>query len=662
MNVHRTIAALALFALLVSRSQALAQTSSNFPFERESLQALTASNIGELKVLGQIGDTPNIYNYVPVSPDGKQFAVVMHRSIDIYSVDPLTRTFSIIPKIELIGSRTRWHPTQNQIAIMQGTEDNWQLGVYSTSNGELALKIDLPKDGHNFEFTSDGKKIVVRGEKRLLLFDSQSGLKLDEVVLNDSIDELFRIKGKDSSIAGLTYSKGTFQEIDLATGKLLASINLPSVGLYAAQPSPSGQKVVAPSGAYTHTILFADGSVPKEFAGHDRFTNTFAWHPDEKRILSGGVDGVIKLWNSDTQTYTLSLAPLGRQTISAVAWLSDDRFVSAGETGAVTVVDAKTGNVIDKTTGGLPSYSSSVALSKDGKWLATGSSAGQVSIFDVNNGKVVWQLDDLYAGINQIAFSLDGRYIGAITNEVWADSDPPVPLISAKPRFAVAIWETKTGKLVLNKEGVRRAIGFTRDSKNVIVCGINDQSGPYVMLNLASKKARPMNEKCYANFAVHPTLNRIADFRSLIEYSGSNVGVVYRTRLDEVEPYTIDGPNIFSADGALAAHHGTKFIRVCDGQIKNKFAPDSSRAKPCLFKATFTSSEWLRNLSFSPNNQLLLFDDGRGRLNVGDITSSRTVFEFKSTTKRYDAVAWFLPDGKRVLVFGNGLEIWGVRK
>jgi WD40 repeat protein len=656
---HRTWSALLVIAQLISfPSPVLAQGESDWPFEKAPLQTLSSANIKDVQLIGKIGDTPNIFQSVPVSPDGKQFALVMNRSLDIYTASPLTRTLTIPALPAQNGFRARWHPTQNQIAVSQSNGDQRFITVYSSTNGKPIQKIALPKNSRDFEYTPDGKFIIVSDKTGLQVIDSATGQSLNTIPLDDEAYFLFRPNTNDSKIA--IHLKSSFRVIDVSTGKALTNSKIPELSLYSAEPSLSMTKIVGTSSENLNAILVIDGSPPREIKAHDRVTYSFAWHPDEKRLLSAGADGYVKVFNLDSMTHTLSIAPLGRETIQAVEWLAADQILSVGESGAIAIVDSKSGKIVERTIGSFPEYSRSVALSQDGKWLATGSIAGQVRVFDVSSGNLTWRFDDLYAGVDQIAFSPDGRNIGAVTNENAANVEDLPPLIDGKPSYSVAIWDLKTGKIVLLKEGVRKAIGFTRDSKNAIVCGINGESGPYVQINLASKNARPMNEKCYANFAIHPKLNRIADFRSLIEYSGQNTGIVYKTRLDEVRPsYTIVGPSIFSADGSLAAHHGTKFIRICDALIKNKLAPDGARAKPCQFKATFTSSEWLRTLSFSPDNKFLLYDDGRGGLSIGDIDSSRTIKEFQSSTQSNDAVAWFLLDGKRVLVYGDGLEIWG---
>lgn len=159
--------------------------------------------------------------------------------------------------------------------------------------------------------------------------------------------------------------------------------------------------------------------------GHSGRVYTVALGPDTKRLLSGGEDGTIRLWDINGGPPLKVLPPEGKEpamgSIRCAAFLPDGRrALTAGEgkEGAkarpayqVRLWDLDAGAVVKRfmghtdTVGGL-------ALSEDGNTLLTGSDDFTVRLWDIRDDTPVKPLKTLQGhevGVWSVAMSADGR-------------------------------------------------------------------------------------------------------------------------------------------------------------------------------------------------------------------------------------------------------------
>jgi WD40 repeat protein len=100
--------------------------------------------------------------------------------------------------------------------------------------------------------------------------------------------------------------------------------------------------------------------------GHYRYVTTVTFSPDGERIVSGGYDGKIRLWDATTGGELMTL--LGHTGPIRSAALSPDgeRIVSAGRNKTIRVWDAATGSQV-KAWSGHEGGIGAVLFSPDGK-------------------------------------------------------------------------------------------------------------------------------------------------------------------------------------------------------------------------------------------------------------------------------------------------------
>ena len=167
-----------------------------------------------------------------------------------------------------------------------------------------------------------------------------------------------------------------------------------------------GKRLV--SGSVDRTVKVWDvtrGKVKTTLQRHEAEVNCVAFSPDGKRIVSGGWDKTLRVWDAETGK-SLAVARGHTEFVRDVHFFGKDRFVSSGKDGVIRVWDAATGECKRKLAGhsGLVR---SLALSPDGKTLASVSRDGNLFLWNFPEGKVIAKVEEGTLGFQCVVF-LDG--------------------------------------------------------------------------------------------------------------------------------------------------------------------------------------------------------------------------------------------------------------
>jgi hypothetical protein len=176
--------------------------------------------------------------------------------------------------------------------------------------------------------------------------------------------------------------------------------------------SPDGRRLVSGGDDGVVRVWDAEtGRSLRELTGHTGGVRSVAVSPDGRRLVSGGFDGVVRVWDAETGR---SLRELTGHTggVWSVAVSPDGRrLVSGGVDGVVRVWDAETGRSLRGLTGHTgPVWS--VAVSPDGRRLVSG--GDQVRVWDIATGEQV-----LLAGGDQMA----GRPLAELSSDEPSERD-----------------------------------------------------------------------------------------------------------------------------------------------------------------------------------------------------------------------------------------------
>jgi WD40 repeat protein/sterol desaturase/sphingolipid hydroxylase (fatty acid hydroxylase superfamily) len=155
--------------------------------------------------------------------------------------------------------------------------------------------------------------------------------------------------------------------------------------------------------------------------GHTGAVLSVASSADGQRIVSGGEDGTVKVWDAATGQEQLTLTGHTRP-VRSVALSADGRRIVSGSTdGTVKVWDAATGQEQLTLTGHTRAVLS-VAVSGDGHCVVSGSADGQVKVWDAATGQEQLTLKGGTGAALSVGVSADGRRIvsaGGGTAKVW---------------------------------------------------------------------------------------------------------------------------------------------------------------------------------------------------------------------------------------------------
>jgi WD40 repeat protein/serine/threonine protein kinase len=242
---------------------------------------------------------------------------------------------------------------------------------------------------------------------------------------------------------------------------------------------------------------------PREMFGHVGPVLSIAFSGDGKRIVSGGDDKTLRIWDAKSGDEMLILSGGHTDGVASVAFSGDgERIVSGSRDYTVKVWDAASGKQLLTCNGHLgPVYSA--AFSDDGKRIVSGSADRTVKVWDATLGKEVLALKVHTGGVRKVVFnrkatriasaSEDGtvKVSDAITGQeilvleghtegvsavAWSVDDSRI--VSGSYDKTLKIWDATSGKEVLTiKEhtGQVRSVAFSGDGQR-IVSGSQDET------------------------------------------------------------------------------------------------------------------------------------------------------------------------------------------
>jgi hypothetical protein len=231
--------------------------------------------------------------------------------------------------------------------------------------------------------------------------------------------------------------------------------------------SPDGSRLL--SGSFDKTLELWDavtGRLIRSWEGHadePRFpvdspfkaigVSSVAFSPDGKRLVSGGADHTLKLWDSATGRLIRTLEGHAGW-VDSVAFSPDGtRLLSGSSDQTLKLWDTATGRVI-RTLKGHADWVSSVAFSPDGTRLLSGSSDQTLKLWDAAGGRLIRTFERHEGEVSSLAFSADGTR-----------------LLSGSSDKTLKLWDAATGRLIRTFEGhaqAVRSVAFSPDGRRIV--------------------------------------------------------------------------------------------------------------------------------------------------------------------------------------------------
>ena len=238
-------------------------------------------------------------------------------------------------------------------------------------------------------------------------------------------------------------------------------------GVLAVGWSPDGSRLV--SGGYDGTVRVwqaGSGRLLHTLTGHTGGVLAVGWSPDGSRLVSGGYDGTVRVWDPTTEhAITLAGHPGG---VRALAWSPDGTRLVTSDGGKVRVWDPTTGTTITTLSGRPRGVVSALAWSPDGIRLATGGSRGgyadygEARVWEAGSGRLLHTLTGHTDGVSVVGWSPDGIRLATASG----GSDE-----------TVRVWEADSGRLLhtlTGHTGGVTVVGWSPDGSRLVSGGSDE--------------------------------------------------------------------------------------------------------------------------------------------------------------------------------------------
>ena len=257
----------------------------------------------------------------------------------------------------------------------------------------------------------------------------------------------------------------------LSTQSALLDIPADSECVVAMAVSPDGERVV--TGGCEGVIRVWDsttGDALTQFTGHSDQVNTLAFSPDGRWIASGGRDKTLRLW--DSRTGSQRILEQGEQYVNCVRFSPDGtRLVAGGQSKILTFRDVPGGQITHAT----PAHQreiSCVAYRPDGKQVVSGELLNplvgncRIRIWDAATGRSIRELARHPGAVLSVAFSPGGRRIATGSTISRAGKDA---------QGTLRIFDSETGDELLSlrgHEGFVDDLAFSPDGTLLASAGV----------------------------------------------------------------------------------------------------------------------------------------------------------------------------------------------
>lgn len=182
------------------------------------------------------------------------------------------------------------------------------------------------------------------------------------------------------------------------------------------------------------------GVTTRRFVGHAKDVLSVAFSNDNRQIVSGSRDKTIKLWNTLGECKFTTTEDSHTEWVSCVRFSPNDSnplIVSAGWDKVVKIWNL-TNFKISTNLYGHTGYINTVTVSPDGSICASGGKDGVANLWDLNEGKILYELT---AGdiIHALIFSPNRYWLCAATDsciKIW-DLESKKVVHELKPEFDI---------------------------------------------------------------------------------------------------------------------------------------------------------------------------------------------------------------------------------
>ncbi|MCA9146824.1 MAG: protein kinase [Planctomycetales bacterium] len=369
--------------------------------------------------------------------------------------------------------------------------------------------------------------------------------------------------------------------------------------------------------------------------------NSLAFTADSQRLASAGDDGRVGIWNVATGELTRWLDVLSEGQVFGVAFLNDgQRLIACGRSPDVSIWNIETGERVESWTTPHPRTIETLALSRDGKQLATAGAEGVAVITQLDAEKSTRTFTGHVGPISAIAFRHDERQLitggtdGTLrTFDVESDD---LKQFFRRPEQIAALSVASTGQVVCTDRG---GVITLLDAPNKTQAEAEADQGWDILRTWSGHDNR------IHGIAFAP------DGKSII--SGDAAGVVRQWSLgvaDRDRQLLLPGENHSQYDAISRGAERNTFYRVGSQGIERW---DARRIQPM---AIYHRDRQLTSCCYVSEQQLLIIGDDMGRLGLMHLEDPENTTWIEVYSKGFVRRAEMYDEGRRIVAIGSPEE------
>jgi len=300
-----------------------------------------------------------------------------------------------------------------------GPDDRWLLSgsadntarIWDLASGQQTKTIDLaPGIQTNAVLLSpDGKTLLSASfENEICIWDVATARQIAVLSGHTSAVMALALSRDGHTLVSASLDK-TLKVWDLMTRRERFTLSGHTGEVLSVAVSPDGK--YAASGGRDDQVRIWDLAAGEQIrimqAGNN--VQALAFNSDGRRLATGGFGHPVKVWDLASgatllQSFTAYSMPL--------AFSADDQWLTTGEYLDVVLWKIQGTGVVDqRTLSGKSDAVKTVAVSSDGRWLATGSQS--VDVWDTTGGSKTRQFRDPDSVMGALALSSDGAVVAS---------------------------------------------------------------------------------------------------------------------------------------------------------------------------------------------------------------------------------------------------------
>jgi WD40 repeat protein len=393
---------------------------------------------------------------VAISKDGRWIVGGTERTVHVWDSGTGKLSLSLKATASVISVAI----SSNGKRIVSGSLDG-TIMMWDAATGEAVLTLkEVTKAISMLAISGDGQRFVSAADNTIRVWDAAVGP--EAVTLKGPTANVFQMAiSPDGKRIASTSLSANFQRPviiwDPASAKQIVALKEHS-GIQSFAFSPDGERLLTASS--DHSIKVWEVLTGREIItlkDHKGPVVSAAFNSDGKRIVSvsGDVDfdrlgnwlfppSEITVWDAHSGQELLSIKNHTTNALKirpifafSVAVSPDDKLIFSAGDGTAKVWDAATGKEMLALKGdGQTSYVQSVAISRDGKRIVSGSRDSTVKVWDAATGQEELTLRGHRGEVTSVAISRDGKRI-----------------FSAGRDEVVKVWDAATGQEALTLRG-----------------------------------------------------------------------------------------------------------------------------------------------------------------------------------------------------------------